>query len=134
MTYLLDTNACIKILNGDSRPLEARLRQRLPSELALCSVVKAELVCGARRSARAGENLATLRAFFSPLRSYPFDDTCVERYAIIRTDLERVGRPIGPYDMMIAATAVANDAVLVTHNTAEFSRVVDLRWEDWEVA
>ena len=81
---------------------------------------------------RAAANLTRLREFFAPLRSYPFDDTCVERYGNIRTELERSGNPIGPYDTMIAAIAIANDATLVTHNVDEFSRVIGLRWEDWE--
>lgn len=130
--YPLDTNVCIKILNNDSPPLVERMRSRRPSEIALCSVVKAELVYGARKSRRAAANLATLQEFFEPFRSYAFDDECTEPYGIIRTDLERSGEPIGPYDLMIAAIAMANDATLVTHNVDEFSRVVGLRWEDWE--
>jgi len=73
-----------------------------------------------------------LRAFFEPFISLPFDDTCAQHYGSIRRELERLGTPIGPNDLMIAATALANDSTLVTHNTEEFSRVVDLRWEDWE--
>jgi tRNA(fMet)-specific endonuclease VapC len=132
--YLLDTNACIRILNGTSARLVARLRQHEPNEIRLCSVVKAELIFGARRSARAADNLRLLRRFFEPFDSLPFDDECAERYAVIRNELERAGTPIGPNDMLIAATAVTHAAVLVTHNVAEFSRVVGLALEDWEAA
>ena len=62
----------------------------------------------------------------------PFDDTAAEIYGRIRTRLEQAGAPIGPNDLMIAAIAVANDVVLVTHNTREFSRVEELKFEDWE--
>jgi tRNA(fMet)-specific endonuclease VapC len=130
--YLLDTNACIRILNDASRPLVARLRSHRPSRVRLCSAVKAELLFGARRSRRAAENLALLATFFKPFRSLPFDDRCAEFAGIIHAELSREGRPIGPNDLLIAATARAHDAVLVTHNTAEFSRVVGLRIEDWE--
>ncbi len=131
--YLLDTNACIRILNNRSTPLVARLRAHHPSEIRLCSVVKAELLYGARHSARPAQNLRTLQAFFAPFTSLPFDDDCAEHYGVVRNDLARSGAPIGPYDLMIAATALASDQVLVTHNVDEFTRVVGLRLEDWEV-
>lgn len=131
--FLLDTNACIRILNNTSPVLVARLQQRPPSDLRLCSVVKSELLFGARKGARAADNIRLLQSFFAPFISVPFDDVCAEHYAIVRSDLQRSGTPIGPYDLMIAATAIANDLVLVTHNTREFSRVVGLRTEDWEI-
>ncbi len=129
---LLDTNACIRILNGSSARLVARLREHEPAEIRVSAVVKAELFYGARRSARAADNLRLLARFFEPLVSLPFDDACAERYGLIRVELERAGTPLGPNDLMIAATALAHDLVLVTHNVAEFSRVAGLRFEDWE--
>ena len=73
-----------------------------------------------------------LRVFFAPLASLPFDDRCAEEAAQIRADLVSQGKPIGPHDILIAATARAHDAVLVTHNIGEFARVTELRLEDWE--
>jgi tRNA(fMet)-specific endonuclease VapC len=99
----------------------------------MCSVVKAELTYGARKSAKPAHNLRVLQRFFEPFRSLSFDDTCSEQYGLIRSDLERAGKPIGPYDVMIAATAIAHELTLVTHDVAEFSRVAGLKWEDWEV-
>jgi tRNA(fMet)-specific endonuclease VapC len=133
MPFLLDTNACIRILKNSSPPLVARLRDRDPNEIFLCSVVKAELIYGAYRSARQADNLRQLDHFFQPFVSVPFDDNCTEVYGRIRHQLERAGQVIGPYDLMIAAIALANDLVLITHNTREFSRVVGLRFEDWEI-
>lgn len=130
--YLLDTNACIHLLNGTSTPLAERLRQESPATVRLCSVVKAELYHGARRSSRVGENLALLGRFFDPFVSLPFDDRCAEHYGQIRSGLEREGRPIGPNDLMIAATARAHGLTLVTHNSTEFARVPGLPLEDWE--
>jgi tRNA(fMet)-specific endonuclease VapC len=132
--YLLDTNACIRILNGRSESLVTQLRRRTPSEIFLCSVVKAELIYGAFRSARAAENLRLLRRFFEPFDSLPFDDACAETYGRIRTDLERAGTPIGPNDLVIAATAVAHKLTLVTANTREFERVIGLSLENWDTA
>ena len=132
MTYLLDTNACIRLLNGTSAALVARLAESDPAQIALCSIVKAELLYGARRSSRRADNLRLLESFFEPLASLPFDDACAERHGIIRSELESAGTPIGPNDLMIAATALAHGATLVTNNVKEFSRVPGLRLEDWE--
>ncbi len=130
--YLLDTNVCIGLLNGTSALLATRLRSQAPSELALCSIVKAELVFGARRSSRVAENLRLLERFFAVFASVPFDDACAERYGVIRAELEASGTPIGPNDLLIAAVAQANGLTLVTHNVNEFSRVAGLALEDWE--
>ncbi|HSK74839.1 MAG TPA: type II toxin-antitoxin system VapC family toxin [Thermoanaerobaculia bacterium] len=132
--YLLDTNACIRILNKTSDALLTRLRHNDPSGICVCSVVKAELVYGAWRSSRLEANLETLRVFFAPLTSIPFDDRSAEYCGRIRAGLSRTGTPIGPYDLMIAAIARAHDLVLVTHNTDEFSRIPDLQLEDWELS
>ena len=132
MTFLLDTNACIRFLNGTSLPLVRQMRAHPPADLRLSAVVEAELIASARKSARVEENLDLLRRFFEPLVSIPFDRRCAAEYGVIRSDLERQGAPIGPNDLLIAATARAHDFVLVTHNTGEFSRVPGLRLNDWE--
>jgi tRNA(fMet)-specific endonuclease VapC len=77
-------------------------------------------------------NLQRLRLFFSPLASLPFDDRCVETYAMIRTDLAAQGKLIGPNDLMIAAIARTHQATLVTRNVSEFGRVAGLQLEDWQ--
>jgi tRNA(fMet)-specific endonuclease VapC len=133
MIYLLDSNACIQLLNDRHPIILQHFRQHLPSEIALCSVVKAELLFGAYRSGRVEANLYRLKVFFEPLKSFPFDDNCADHYARIRADLQAQGKLIGGNDMLIAATARANNATLVTHNTGEFNRVVGLRLEDWEL-
>jgi tRNA(fMet)-specific endonuclease VapC len=130
--YLLDTNACIRILNGTSPSLVDRLRTVPRSLVRLSSVVKAELLYGARKSTRIAENLLLLELFFDTIASLPFDDRCAEEYGLLRAELDRAGTPIGPNDLMIAATARVHRAVLVTHNVREFSRVANLQTEDWE--
>lgn len=131
--YLLDANACIRILNKRSLALVERLAQHQPAQIRLSSIVKAELLFGARRSARVDDNLELLASFFAPFVCLPFDDRCAESYGQIRATLARLGTPIGPNDLMIAATACAYDLTLVSHNVSEFSRVPGLRLEDWEV-
>ncbi|HVR40162.1 MAG TPA: type II toxin-antitoxin system VapC family toxin [Thermoanaerobaculia bacterium] len=130
--YLLDTNACIRILNGSSPALIEHLRSIPRASVRLSSVVKGELLYGARKSTRMADNLRLLEQFFATMISLPFDDRCAEEYGLLREQLDRAGTPIGPNDLLIAATARAYRAVLVTHNVREFSRVPELRLEDWE--
>ncbi|MDC9729143.1 MAG: type II toxin-antitoxin system VapC family toxin [Methyloprofundus sp.] len=131
--YLLDTNACIRLMNQSSSNIIKHIQKHPPAEIALCSIVKAELLYGARHSQRVEANLQLLQRFFKPLTSLNFDDRCADEAGQIRADLAAQGKPIGPNDVLIAATARAYDAVLITHNTGEFSRVTGLRLEDWEI-
>ena len=133
MIALLGTNTCIYLLNQTNPNVRQHFESRSPSEIALCSIVKAELLFGAHRSSRVDTNLQRLKLFFSPLECFAFDDRCAEHYALIRADLMAQGQPIGPNDLMIAATARANDAILVTNNIGEFSRVAGLQLEDWTI-
>lgn len=130
--FLLDTNVCIQLLNNRHSQIEKHFRSVSPSEIALCSIVKAELLFGARHSRRVEANLNLLNRFFAPLCSLPFNDRCAEEYGLIRADLSTQGKIIGPNDLLIAAIARANDAVLITHNTKEFSRITGLRSDDWQ--
>jgi len=134
MKYLLDANTCIRVLNDSDADVMQRLAACQPGDVVLCSVVKAELLYGARRSARVEFNLKRLEKFAAPLHSLPFDDRCAHDYGRIRADLAGQGKPIGANDLLIAAIARAHDLILVTHNTGELSRVVGLRVEEWERA
>ena len=134
MIYLLDTNVCIHLLNEKHPVILQHFRQHGPADIALCSVVKAELLYGARRSQRIEANLQLLKTFFEPLQSLPFNDDCAEHYGQIHAELLTQGKPIGPNDTLIAAIALAHGATLITHNSGESSRVAGLRLEDWEVA
>lgn len=131
MSHLLDTNICIAYLNGTDDAVRARIVVLGPERLRLCSVVKGELLYGARKSSRIEDNLRRLGTFFEALRSLPFDDEAAARYGVIRAQLEREGRPIGANDLIIAAIAVAHDVTLVTRDNAAFDRVVGLRVENW---
>jgi tRNA(fMet)-specific endonuclease VapC len=132
LSYLLDTNVCIRYLNGRSENTKTRLARLTPDDVALCSVVKAELLYGAVKSTAGERTLARLDQFFSLFNSLPFDDRSAAAYGAIRADLEARGVPIGPNDLMIAAIAVANNSILVTHNNREFGRIGNLNHEQWE--
>lgn len=132
-TYLLDTNACIGLLNRSSASLIARFKEASPSQLRVCSVVKTELWFGVFNSARPAENQRRLQQFFRPLKSLPFDDACAQQAGLVRAELQRLGTVIGTLDILIAATALAFNVTLVTRNAGEFSRIRGLQHENWEV-
>jgi tRNA(fMet)-specific endonuclease VapC len=132
--YLLDANACIRILNNSSLNLVTQLHQHKPNEIFLCSVVKGELVYGAYHSAHPAENLRVLEKFFEPFVSLPFDDQSSLIYGRIRSDLVRNGTIIGPNDLLIASIAISNNLTLISANIREFGRVAGLSLANWEAA
>lgn len=130
--YLLDTNFCIEILNKKESIASKKLTQVNPRTIRLCSVVKAELFHGAYKSGRES-NLNLVRAFCNLFESLPFDDRAAEMYGKIRTELEKQGKLIGPNDLLIASISLAYNTTLITHNLSEFSRIPELKLEDWQV-
>ena len=132
MIYLLDTNVCVRYLRGASPSVMQRLQNTPIQDVRLCSVVYAELLLGVLRSAKPAWNQAKVDAFVRPYVSLEFDAAAARIHAQIRHHLETAGTPIGPYDLQIAAIALANGLTLVTHNTGEFGRVSGLLLEDRE--
>ena len=131
MQYLLDTNACIALLNGTSRALAARVRRHAPDAIGLPAAVLYELYYGAYNSQRRQHNVDLLdRLAFEIV---PFDGGDARAAGEIRSRLEAAGRPIGPYDLLIAGQAKARGLVLITANIREFERVAGLRTEDWSL-
>jgi len=131
MKYLLDTNVCIAYLNNRNANVVQEIKASKPEDLFLCQIVKAELIYGAYKSARQVENLALLGKFLHQFGSLPFNDESVEAYGQIRAKLDKIGKPIGFNDLIIASIALAHDITLVTHNVREFSRVSHLEIVDW---
>lgn len=133
MKYLLDTNVCIVYLKGRNVNWKQKLESVAIQEIAVCSIVKAELCFGAMKSANPERNFSLQQAFLDQFVSIPFDDLAATTFGVIRSQLEIKGTLIGAYDLQIAAIALANNLTLVTHNTREFGRVEGLQVEDWEV-
>jgi tRNA(fMet)-specific endonuclease VapC len=105
MIYLLDTNACIVYLNRRVSSVRQRLETLSPEDVAVCSIVKAELFYGAMRSNNPQRSLAMQQEFLNRFVSLPFDDDAAIIYSRIRAQLEALGTPIGAYDLQIAAIA-----------------------------
>jgi tRNA(fMet)-specific endonuclease VapC len=123
MRYLLDTNACIRFLNGRAPQIRERLLALNDTDIAICIITKAELFYGSAKSQTPDRSRQRQEMFLRRFTLLPFDDMAVEQYAGLRVALERQGTPISHPDMQIAAIALANDLTLVTHNVAEFSRI-----------
>lgn len=129
--YLLDTNVCIAWLKHVPEVVR-RVVMAGEERLFLCAPVKSELWFGACNSARPEENLARLSRLFALVPCLPFDDRAALQCGELRSHLKRLGTPIGPYDLQIAAIALTRGLVVVTHNTREFNRVPGLGVEDWQ--
>jgi tRNA(fMet)-specific endonuclease VapC len=132
--YLLDTNACIAVINGKPLPVRMRLRKEFDREarVFVSSVVAFELWYGVAKSARAAANAQLLTTFFAgPVGLMAFDDEHTKVAGGVRANLEAVGKPIGAYDLLIAGQALRHKWTLVTANSREFGRVKGLKWEDW---
>jgi tRNA(fMet)-specific endonuclease VapC len=132
MNYLLDTNVCIRFLTGRSIPVKNKIESLDSRSLFICSVVRGELFYGANKSNNPEKSLSVLKNFLSNFPDINYDSVACEQYGIIRAYLEKNGTPIGPYDIQIAAIALANKFTLVTHNIKEFSRISGISLEDWE--
>jgi tRNA(fMet)-specific endonuclease VapC len=129
--YLLDTNACIAILKGTDETLRDRLDEIGPQNIAICSVVRGELLFGARKSEQVERNLLSLTSFCQGLESFPYDDKAANFYGTNRAILEKSGEKIGEADLMISSIALAYDLTVITRNRREFVRVPGLKVESW---
>ena len=129
--YLLDTNICIYAINGRIPKVVDTFKSLPVGEIALSVVTLAELEYGASKSAHRDHNRLMLLGFASPFKVLPFEGHDAEMFGILRAHLERAGTPIGPYDLQIAAQALARNCCLVTNNVREFERIPGLKIENW---
>jgi len=127
----LDTNICIHFLKGMSASVRERLLATPPSTIKIPVIVEAELLYGAEKSLRKEANLKKVTAFLAPFEVIPFSSDAAGVYARIRADLEIQGNPIGPNNLLIAATVMATGGTLITRNVREFSRVTNLSVMNW---
>lgn len=130
---MLDTNICIFVMKGLGPSLGPRFDAEA-ERLCISSITLTELAYGVKKPAAQARNLRALEAFVARLAVLAFDLAAAEHYGALRADLERRGRVIGPYDMMIAAHAQSLGLTIVTNNRREFDRVPGLVVEDWLAA
>jgi len=134
MTYLVDTNVCIALINGTPRQVRRRFQRAVARDatILLSSVVAFELWYGAAKSQRREANTERLQAFLAgPIEWAEFDGEDAREAGTVRAELKIAGKPIRAYDVLIAGQARRRGATLVTSNVAEFPRVAGLKCEDW---
>lgn len=132
MKYLLDTNTCIRFINGRAPQIRVKMLKIADSDIGISTIVQAEMFAGSAKSQTPERSREIQQEFFRRFKTIPFDKKSALIYGDIRASLEKQGTPIGGNDMLIAATAIAHDLILVSHNTREFGRVEGLIFEDWE--
>ena len=130
MRWALDTNTLIYFFKGEGN-VAAELLSRPPSDIGVPSIALFELEVGIAKSTSPKKRLSQLRELLKVVRVIPFDDRAAQASAGIRAGLEMKGTPIGPYDVLIAGSALAHGVTLVTRNTKELSRVDGLSLESW---
>jgi tRNA(fMet)-specific endonuclease VapC len=130
MMYVLDTNTLIYFFK-EMGNVATRLLQEPHQEIGIPSIVVYELETGIAKSTSPHKRADQLAEILGALNVLPFGLHEARIAGQIRATLEKQGQPIGAYDVLIAATALAENATLVTHNTKEFERVPQLKVEDW---
>ena len=128
--YVIDTNTLIYFFKGMGN-VPGKFLETSPKEIGIPSIVLYELEYGIAKSTSPRKRQAQLKELCSLVKILSFDSEAAKFSASIRTDLEKKGTPIGPHDVLIAGTALANQGILVTNNTKEFSRVSKLKLDNW---
>ena len=134
MSYLLDTNACIALINGSPASVRSRFQKALRGgrQIYVSSVATFELWYGSAKSTGVALNAQRPETFLAgPVTVLAFEDEDSRTAGAIRAELELSGKPTGAYDVLIAGQALARQLTLVTANVSEFSRVKGLLWQDW---
>lgn len=130
LKYMLDTNICIFTIKN--RPQEVREAfKRHHGQMCISTITLMELIYGAEKSTNPEGNLADVEGFAARLEVLKYDQDAAAHTGQLRAELARLGKPIGPYDQMIAGHARSHGLIVVTNNRREFDRVPGLRIEDW---
>lgn len=130
MRWMLDTDTCIAVIKQHPVALK-KLRGKTVGQVGISSITLGELAFGAEKSSRSRQAREALGEFLVALEVVGFDDASAMTYGKVCISLELGGKPVGPLDTLIGSHALEIDAILVTHNTGEFSRIDGLRLEDW---
>ena len=131
MKYMLDTNICIYIIKRKPHTVIERFLRTDISQIGISSITLSELLYGVSKSSKPEQNQIALMQFMAPLEILPYGDDAAQYYGNLRVHLEKQGTPIGSLDMLIAAHALSTACTLITNNKSEFSRVTNLKIENW---
>lgn len=130
LKYMLDTNICIFTIKNKPEKVRSEFK-RHHGQMCISSITLMELIYGAEKSGNPEQNLAVVEGFAARLDVLDYGREAAAHTGQLRAELAREGRPIGPYDQMIAGHARSCGLIIVTNNLREFKRVEGLRVEDW---
>lgn len=130
MEYLLDTDTCVDLLRG-LRSVIGKLEQLAPEDCAISTITTFELFAGAAKARQPRAEMDKIKRLVEVVEEVSFDAAAARQAGSLRHRLDKAGTPVGPYDLLIAAHALALDLTLVTANIGEFSRVPGLHIESW---
>jgi tRNA(fMet)-specific endonuclease VapC len=133
VSHLLDTDTCVLWLRKNLNVRQRLLRLR-PDQVAVSVITAGELYYGAAKSAREAEETAKVEALLTPMTLLPLNDPILRSFGSLKAQFERVGERLDNFDLLIAATALAEGRILVTLNTRHFRRIDGLQLEDWHGA
>ncbi len=131
MNYLIDTNICIYIMNNRPPEVIEKLKNMDIGRIGISSITVSELFYGVYKSERRKQNLKRLEEFLIPFEIFSYDQDASKYYGEIRSQLEKQGDIIGPFDLLIAAHALSKSLILVTNNEKEFKRIKSLKVDNW---
>jgi len=131
MKYLLDTDTCIAAMRG-REPVLAKLGSIAPGDCVVSTVTVFELTVGVAKCREPKKESSKVARFLSHVHLLPLEAEAAQRAGAVRAELERQGRAIGPYDVLLAGQALAHGLKLLSGNTGEFSRVDGLQLEGWQ--
>ncbi len=134
MRFMLDTNACIAVMNRRPVEVSTRLTSLNVGDICVSSLAVAELRFGAEKSTARARNHAAINELLDPISVMLFDEAAAAVSGLIRANLQRLGRPIGLMDALIGAHSLSLGLTLVTSNTREFQRIEGLKVEDWSLS
>jgi tRNA(fMet)-specific endonuclease VapC len=129
--FLLDTNICIHIIKKKPTILIDTLKTKSEKGIFISVITVAELEYGVAKSMYPEKNKISLIEFLSIFKILNFDDKDALSFGIIKSELEKIGKIIGPMDLLIASQAMSKKLILVTNNTKEFERIKELKIENW---
>lgn len=131
MKYMLDTNICIYIIKEKPKQILNKFQMLNIGDVCISVITLAELEYGVEKSSYPERNRLALSGFLASIEILPFSEKAASEYGKIRANLEKQGKIIGAYDLMIGAHALCENLILVTNNVREFSRIPNLSLENW---
>lgn len=130
MTYLLDTDTCIYWIKNINS-VRDKIKQIGWEQICICNITVAELYFGAYNSQKVAENLTRAENFIRDVEVIALDNQAVKKFGELKAELRKIGQPVADFDLLIASVALTRNYILVTNNTRHYSRIPDLKLENW---